>query len=366
MSTRGHSRSWKRYLAYAALVAIAAALVPLAWVVTEPAAEPVTLPLDPSPATAPAKPPAPVVVATTPDPTPVATPVVAATAAPTPARVAATPPEATVVAATPAPVAATTEPTPIPEATVVPEPTPDPTPAPTLAPTPVATPAPTPTAEPETCADTETGRCTPWDSIPISFEGNDTTGYVAFWNAGPRTVCSVATPEFGALGAEHHAAAREATAAWNDAVGGEPALFAYQPDCPDGVDDAFDDDMRDCPGGLINDPAGETIQYIPIFWVDEAALNEGATGCAAVKGSHNYSSEIAPHRQGWKASVVAGTISGDYAVTIMYELGHVLYLGHTCDERSIMHTALGCTTRYEPSGIIPADYLHIRATLGRD
>ena len=31
-----------------------------------------------------------------------------------------------------------------------------------------------------------------------------------------------------------------------------------------------------------------------------------------------------------------------------------------------MHAHMPCSTRYEPSGVIPADYLPIRALLGRD
>ena len=255
----------------------------------------------------------------------------------------------------------TPEPTPV----ATPEPTPEPTPVATPEPTPVATPTPAPVATPEPtpCADLEDG-CTPWDSFRIAREGN-AAGYSEFWNGGPRTVCSFATTGFGALGDEHHAAARAATQAWNEAVGGEPALFAYQPDCPEGFAAAWPEHTRTCDWAYAN--ARQDTEYIPIIWVTaEAAVGAHGTyvACAVVGGAHNGAPAFTP---GWQAAVIVGSgadVDGGYDHTIAHELGHVLYLDHTCNERSIM---LGrCSTPYVPSGIIPADYLQIRAALGRN
>ena len=237
----------------------------------------------------------------------------------------------------------------------------------------VATPAPTPATvaapEPTSCADIE-GGCTPWDSYRLGREGT-AEGYIAFWNGGPRTVCSFAAEGFGPLGDEHHAAARAAVAAWNDAVGGEPALFEYQPDCPDGFDAAFDpaaptSPARNCTDEVGADLAAEFIAYIPVIWVTAEAVGS-VDGCASVKGAHNKDPNALPWLQGWKAAVKIGQRYADhYAWTITHELGHILYLDHTCNEHSIMYSTLHCATHYVPSGIIPADYLRIRATLGRD
>ena len=214
----------------------------------------------------------------------------------------------------------------------------------------------------------DAGRDNPWRYSRRYFEG-DATGYIAFWNAGPRTVCSFVTEGFGALGDEHHAAARAAAEAWNEAVGGEPALFAYQPNCPEGFATAFAD-VRDCDPTY--DVAREVIEYVPIIWVAaEAATGPygGANACASINGTHNGVGP--PGLQGWRAAAIIGPgadadAAGGYAATIAHELGHVLYLDHTCDAHSIMHAQRRCSTRYVPSGIIPADYLQIRDTLGRD
>ena len=403
MSNRNDTgRHWMRYVAYAAAAAAFVAIAAIAvmiWVVTEPAVGPATPTVaaapDPAPvpepaAAPPATPvatpnpkPAPAatpVATTTADLTPAATPVAAATPAPTPTATPTasrepTPPPA--VAATPV-AADTPEPTPAPVATPDPTPaptpmaTPDPTPAPVVA-TPDPTPAPTPTPAPEvatpeptSCADLEDG-CAPWRSSFIAREGN-AAGYSEFWNGGPRTVCSFATAGFGTLGDEHHAAARAATQAWNEAVGGEPALFAYQPDCPEGFAAAWPEHTRSCDWGYGN--ARQDTEYIPVIWVTaEAATGAHGTyvACAVVGGAHNGDPAFTPRRPGWQAAVIVGSgadIDGGYDRTIAHELGHILYLDHTCNERSIM---LGrCSTPYVPSGIIPADYLQIRAALGRN
>ena len=359
--------------------------------VTEPAVEPAT-PAPTAAAAAPepaAAPPATPVATTTADLTPAATPAAAATPAPvvtpTPAPVV-TPTPTPVVTPTPepvatpaptpvpthAPVAATPAPTPAPTSAPVvatPDPTPAPTPAPVVA-TPAPTPAPVAAPEPTSCADIE-GGCTPWDSFRLGREGT-AEGYIAFWNGGPRTVCSFAAEGFGTLGDEHHAAARAAVAAWNDAVGGEPALFEYQPDCPDGFDAAFDptaptSPARNCTDEVEASIAGEFIAYIPVIWVAADAVRPGTAGCASVKGAHNKDPNALPWLQGWKAAVKIGRPAANhYAMTITHELGHILYLDHTCNEHSIMYSTRRCATHYVPSGIIPADYLRIRATLGRD
>ena len=377
MSNRNDTgRHWMRYVAYAAAAAAFVAIAVMIWVVTEPAVEPATPTVaaapDPAPVPEPAAaPPATPVATTTADLTPAATPVAAATPAPTPTATPAasrepTPPPA--VAATPV-AADTPEPTPAPVAT--PEPTPEPTPVATPKPTPVATPEPTPVAtptpapvatpEPTSCADLEDG-CTPWDSFRIAREGN-AAGYSEFWNGGPRTVCSFATAGFGTLGDEHHAAARAATRAWNEAVGGEPALFAYQPDCPEGFAAAWPEHTRTCAWAYAD--ARQDTEYIPVIWVTAAAAvgaHTNGVACAVTGGAHNGDPAFTP---GWQAAVIVGSgADGHYDLLITHELGHILYLDHTCNERSIM---LGrCSTPYVPSGIIPADYLQIRATLGRD
>ena len=389
-----------KYVAYAAAAVAFVAFAVVTWVVTEPAVEPAT-PAPTAAAAAPepaAAPPATPVATTTADLTPAATPAAAATPAPvvtpTPAPVV-TPTPTPVVTPTPepvatpaptpvpthAPVAATPAPTPAPTSAPVvatPAPTPAPTPvvatpAPTPAPTSVvATPAPTPATEPTTCADIE-GGCTPWRISYLSREGT-AEGYIAFWNGGPRTVCSFAAEGFGTLGDEHHAAARAAVAAWNDAVGGEPALFEYQPDCPDGFDAAFDptaptSPARNCTDEVEASIAGEFIAYIPVIWITAEAVGS-VLGCASVKGAHNKDPNALPWLQGWKAAVIIGqratTLPGGYTTAITHELGHILYLGHTCNEHSIMYSTIHCATHYVPSGIIPADYLQIRAALGRD
>ena len=407
MSNRNDTgRHWMRYVAYAAAAAAFVAIAVMIWVVTEPAVEPATPTVaaapDPAPvpepaAAPPATPvatpnpkPAPAatpVATTTADLTPAATPVAAATPAPTPTAtpaasreptpppaVAATPVAADTPEPTPAPVA-TPEPTPVatpvptPVATPAPVATPEPTPEPTPVATPDPTPAPTPapvvaTPDPTSCADIE-GGCTPWDSYRLGREGWSATGYIAFWNGGPRTVCSFATEGFGTLGDEHHAAARAAVAAWNDAVGGEPALFEYRPDCPDDFDATFDATWRHC-GGRFEQDLREVTEYIPVVWVDADAV-EPYGGCASMQGAHNGDPAYTPPLRGWKAAVKVGRpAAGDYTDTITHELGHILYLDHTCNERSIMHSGIHCATRYVPSGIIPADYLLIREALGRN
>ena len=369
------------------------AIAVMIWVVTEPPVEPATPPPTAAVAPNPSPPVTPPVVATA-DPPSTATPDEAAdqTPAPTPAppTLVATP----VATATPAPTpVAAPDPTPAPTPGTTPAPTPEPTPDPTPAPTPVATPvvatpvvatpapvvatteptpAPTPTPapvatpEPTPCADLDDG-CTPWDSVFITREGN-AAGYIEFWNGGPRTVCSFATAGFGTLGDEHHAAARAATQAWNEAVGGEPALFAYQPDCPEGFAAAWPEHTRTCDWAYGD--ARQDTEYIPVIWVtaEAAVATHGtAVACAVVGGAHNGDPAFTPRRPGWQAAVIIGSgadIDGGYDHTIAHELGHILYLGHTCNERSIM---LGrCSTPYVPSGIIPADYLQIRAALGRN
>ena len=95
----------------------------------------------------------------------------------------------------------------------------------------------------------------------------------------------------------------------------------------------------------------------------------GANACASINGTHNGVGP--PGLQGWRAAAIIGPgadadAAGGYAATIAHELGHVLYLDHTCNAHSIMHAKSRCPTRYVPSGIIPADYLLIRAALGRN
>ena len=88
-----------------------------------------------------------------------------------------------------------------------------------------------------------------------------------------------------------------------------------------------------------------------------------------IQGTHNYRPWNFDF-QGWKAAVIIGApAAGHYAQVLTHELGHVLYLDHTCNEHSIMHPGRpgsGCATTYAPSGVIPADYLPIRLTLGRE
>ena len=416
MSNReGTGRRWVMYLMVAVAATAFAAWAAVTGVVTEPAAEPTVAtpaPTAAAPIATPDPKPAPVAtpaVAATPAPAPsatpaapreptpppavAATPVAAATPKPTPAPVAPTPVATPVATPEPTPAAtpvATPEPTPAATPVATPEPTPAATPQPTPAatptppaatptppapmvapvaaatpePTPAPTPAPAPTPTP--CADLEDG-CTPWDSVFITREGN-AAGYIEFWNGGPRTVCSFATTGFGALGDEHHAAARAATQAWNEAVGGEPALFAYQPDCPEGFAAAWPEHTRTCDWAYGD--ARQDTEYIPVIWVTAAAAvatHGTAVACAVVGGAHNGDPAFTPRRPGWQAAVIVGSgadVDGGYDRWIAHELGHILYLGHTCNERSIM---LGrCSTPYVPSGIIPADYLQIRAALGRN
>ena len=387
MSNRGSTgRRWVTYLMVTVAAAAFVALAAATWVVLDPIAEApaptatpqrgtvaVTWPtptataapvVATTPDPTPTAPPAPAPVATTPEPTatPVATP--EPTPDPTPEPTPTTTPEPTPEATpepTPEPTPVTTpEPTPAPVAT--PEPTPVATPEPTPDPTPIATPDPTPdpTAEPTSCQDLE-GGCAPWDNWSLYSEGYDQTGYIAFWNGGPRTVCSFAAAGVGALGAEHHAAARAAVTAWNDAVGGEPALFAYQPNCPEGYEAAFPPRERGC-DILVGPTSRETIEYIPVIWVTDEALGGYAQGCGGGLGTLNRSDFW-----GWKASVIIGSASRDYTTTIAHELGHVLYLDHTCIEHSIMYSPLlSCPTRYVPSGVTPADALPIREALDRN
>ncbi len=383
MSNGSTGRRWVTYLVAAVTGAAFVGLAAAIWVVLDPTAEPPAPTATPRPATTAAAWPTPAataapVVAATPDPTLTATPEPApmvTTPEPTPDPAPVAPANPTPVA-TPAP-ATTPDPTPVATPEPTPVATPEPTPVATPEPTPVATPEPTPAAapvapdatpEPTTCADLESG-CVPWDPWRLYREGYDATGYIAFWNGGPRTVCSFAAAGFGALGDEHHAAARAATEAWNDAVGGAPALFAYQPDCPDGYEAAFPPHARAC--GAHVDATHETIEYIPIIWVtaEAAARDTGGLACAGVQGAHNHMPDSPPGLQGWKAAVRIGrdaNIGTDYATSIAHELGHVLYLHHTCaDEHSIMHARIACPTRYVPSGVTPADALGIREALGR-
>ena len=418
MSNReGTGRRWVMYLMVAAAATAFAAWAAVTGVVTGPAAEPtVATPAPtaaapiatPDPKPAPVAPPA---VAATPAPAPsatpavpreptpppavAATPVAAATPKPTPAPVAPTPvatPEPT-PAATPTPVAtpaATPAATPQPAPEPTPEPTPEATPAATPQPAPEPTPEPTPEATPvpTSCAEVEynpahtyfydgrgEGGCTSWGAnwwmeeqmAPASATRVE-EGYIAFWNSGPKVVCSVATEGFGALGAEHHAAARAAAQAWNDAVGGAPALFTYRPDCPDGFETTFDERMRNC-DAVGEQNAREYVDYIPVVWTSaEAAGRSGGVACAARNGAHNRATNPFTLPRGWMASVVIGPDAEGlgYPHAIAHELGHILHLAHTCNPRSTMHAHTVCPTRYEPSGVIPADYLPIRALLGRD
>ena len=272
--------------------------------------------------------------------------------------------------------------------------TPEPTPAATPQPAPGPTPEPAPEATPvpTSCAEVEydpahtyfydgrgEGGCTSWggnwwmeEQMAPASATRVEEGYIAFWNSGPKVVCSVATEGFGALGAEHHAAARAAAQAWNDAVGGAPALFTYRPDCPDGFETTFDERMRRCGAGISQD-AREYVDYIPVVWTSaEAAAKSGGVACVAMNGAHNRDPSRPPIvlPRGWMASVVIGPdatiLDGGYGTAIAHELGHILHLAHTCNPRSIMHAQGRCSTRYEPSGVIPADYLPIRALLGRD
>ncbi len=244
---------------------------------------------------------------------------------------------------------------PSPTPTATPVATPTPTPVPVMA-TPEPSLAPVATPEPTACADLD-GGCTPWDSRRLDREGN-AEGYITFWDGGPRTVCSFATTAFGVLGDEHHAAARAAVEAWNDAVGGAPALFEYRPGCPDEFDTEFGEQVWRCSESHGPWTIHPHIEYIPIVWVAAGG------SCAAVEGTHNATS-LYP---GWKAAAIISSAANaaDYTDAITHELGHILYLDHTCNEHSIMHARSRCPTRHVPSGIIPADYLQIRATLGRD
>ena len=244
-----------------------------------------------------------------------------------------------------------------------------------------------------TCADLE-GGCTGFGEIPKQAELGDATYYVEFWNSGPKRVCSI-DGGFGPLDETHHAAAREATEGWNDAVGGKP-LFAYEPDCPFGLPDGFDTTVLQCnivvvetvlgsapddavPYGLMARPY-EHRAVIPILWVSAEAMWGiplfRPAACAPVAGAHNPSSPW----PAWIAQVVISPLASyDYAAVIAHELGHVLYLDHTTNPNSIMHASYDLGVQEPPGrvwpdtpqptvygpGITAADYLRIREQLGR-